>query len=49
MTVDKEFDAPDLRLFVFALFFIFGGITSMNDVIVPKLNDLPIVIAGSNT
>lgn len=33
-------DAPELRLFVFALFFIFGGITSLNDVIIPKLKDL---------
>ncbi len=33
-------DLPDLRLFVFALFFIFGGITSLNDVIIPKLKDL---------
>jgi MFS transporter, FHS family, L-fucose permease len=33
-------DAPDLRLFVFALFFIFGGITSLNDVIIPKLKGL---------
>jgi len=33
-------DAPDLRLFVFALFFIFGGITSLNDIIIPKLKDL---------
>jgi len=33
-------DAPDLRIFVFALFFIFGGITSLNDVIIPKLKDL---------
>jgi FHS family L-fucose permease-like MFS transporter len=33
-------DAPDLRYFVFALFFIFGGITSLNDVIIPKLKDL---------
>lgn len=32
--------APDLRIFVFALFFIFGGITSLNDVIIPKLKDL---------
>ena len=30
----------ELRLFVFALFFIFGGITSLNDVIIPKLKDL---------
>ena len=29
-----------LRIFVFALFFIFGGITSLNDVIIPKLKDL---------
>lgn len=33
-------DLPDLRVFVFALFFIFGGITSLNDVIIPKLKDL---------
>ena len=34
------YDAPDLRVFVFALFFIFGGITSLNDVIIPKLKEL---------
>lgn len=33
-------DAPDLRAFVFALFFIFGGITSLNDVVIPKLKGL---------
>ena len=33
-------DAPDLRLFVMALFFIFGGITSLNDVLIPKLKEL---------
>jgi MFS transporter, FHS family, L-fucose permease len=33
-------DAPELRLFVFALFFVFGGITSLNDVIIPKLKEL---------
>jgi len=33
-------DAPDLRLFVFALFFLFGGITSLNDVLIPKLKEL---------
>lgn len=27
-------------MFVFALFFIFGGITSLNDVIIPKLKEL---------
>lgn len=32
--------APDLQVFVFALFFIFGGITSLNDVIIPKLKEL---------
>jgi MFS transporter, FHS family, L-fucose permease len=32
--------APDLRIFVFALFFIFGGITSLNDVLIPKLKAL---------
>jgi FHS family L-fucose permease-like MFS transporter len=30
----------DLRWFVFALFFIFGGITSLNDVLIPKLKHL---------
>lgn len=30
----------DLRWFVFALFFIFGGITSLNDVLIPKLKSL---------
>src|SRR6202142_882249 len=30
----------DLRLFVFGLFFIFGGITSLNDVLIPKLKSL---------
>ncbi|WP_267380474.1 MULTISPECIES: sugar MFS transporter [unclassified Sphingomonas] len=34
------YDAPDLRVFVFALFFIFGGITSLNDVVIPKLKEL---------
>jgi FHS family L-fucose permease-like MFS transporter len=29
-----------LRPFVFALFFIFGGITSLNDVLIPKLKGL---------
>jgi FHS family L-fucose permease-like MFS transporter len=38
--VTQGIDAPDLRIFVFALFFIFGGITSLNDVIIPKLKDL---------
>ena len=33
-------EAPDLRIFVFVLFFVFGGITSLNDVIIPKLKDL---------
>lgn len=34
------YEAPDLQLFVFALFFTFGGITSLNDVIIPKLKEL---------
>jgi FHS family L-fucose permease-like MFS transporter len=34
------YDAPDLRVFVFALFFIFGGITSLNDIIIPKMKEL---------
>ncbi len=33
-------DAPDLRIFVFGLFFVFGGITSLNDIIIPKLREL---------
>jgi MFS transporter, FHS family, L-fucose permease len=33
-------DAPQLQLFVMLLFFIFGGITSLNDVIIPKLKEL---------
>lgn len=37
---DQGINAPDLQFFVFALFFIFGGITSLNDVIIPKLKDL---------
>lgn len=32
--------APGLQVFVFALFFIFGGLTSLNDVIIPKLKAL---------
>jgi FHS family L-fucose permease-like MFS transporter len=39
-TPDGGIDAPELRYFVFALFFIFGGITSLNDVILPKLKEL---------
>lgn len=38
-----ERDAADmqgLQVHVFALFFIFGGITSLNDVIIPKLKEL---------
>jgi FHS family L-fucose permease-like MFS transporter len=37
---DVTVDAPDLRWFVFGLFFIFGGITSLNDIIIPKLKSL---------
>ena len=33
-------NATALQIFVFALFFIFGGITSLNDVIIPKLKEL---------
>lgn len=33
-------DAPGLNYFVFGLFFIFGGVTSLNDVIIPKLKEL---------
>lgn len=33
-------NAPQLQMFVMALFFIFGGITSLNDVIIPKFKEL---------
>lgn len=33
-------DVRYLQWFVFGLFFIFGGITSLNDVLIPKLKDL---------
>jgi len=36
----QHVDAPGLQVFVMALFFIFGGITSLNDVIIPKLKEL---------
>jgi MFS transporter, FHS family, L-fucose permease len=38
--VGEGINAPGLQIFVFALFFIFGGITSLNDVIIPKLKEL---------
>jgi FHS family L-fucose permease-like MFS transporter len=37
---ESGLDAPDLRYFVMALFFIFGGITSLNDIVAPKLKEL---------
>lgn len=37
---NTQIDAPQLRIFVMALFFIFGGITSLNDIIIPKLKEL---------
>ncbi|WP_219893265.1 sugar MFS transporter [Aquisediminimonas profunda] len=36
----EQVDAPQLQLFVMGLFFTFGGITSLNDVIIPKLKEL---------
>ena len=39
-STDSHIDAPQLQLFVMGLFFIFGGITSLNDVIIPKLKEL---------
>ena len=36
----EHIHAPGLQGFVFALFLIFGGITSLNDVIIPKLKEL---------
>ena len=32
--------APDLRVYVIGLFFVFGGITSLNDIIIPDLKAL---------
>ncbi len=43
MPIEQEgthVNAPGLQPFVFALFFIFGGITSLNDIIIPKLKEL---------
>ena len=40
VVTNPHVDAPDLRVFVFALFFMFGGITSLNDVVIPKLKAL---------
>ena len=37
---DVGVDAPGLQAFIFALFFIFGGVTSLNDVLIPKLKAL---------
>jgi MFS transporter, FHS family, L-fucose permease len=37
---DPPSNATGLAPFVFALFFIFGGITSLNDVLIPKLKEL---------
>jgi MFS transporter, FHS family, L-fucose permease len=36
----QHINAPGLQGFVFALFFLFGGLTSLNDVIIPKLKAL---------
>lgn len=36
----QHINAPGLSLFVMALFFTFGGITSLNDVLIPKLKEL---------
>ena len=33
-------NAAQLQWYVFGLFFIFGGITSLNDVLIPKLKHL---------
>jgi MFS transporter, FHS family, L-fucose permease len=39
-TMNPHVDAPGLRGFVVALFFFFGGITSLNDILIPKLREL---------
>lgn len=36
----NQLDAAELRVLVMGLFFFFGGITSLNDVIIPKLKEL---------
>jgi fucose permease len=36
----------DLKAFVFALFFAFGGITSLNDILIPKLKSLFTLYCG---
>ena len=41
-------NSGQLRLFVIALFLIFGGITSLNDVIIPKLKEHGGYICGSD-
>jgi MFS transporter, FHS family, L-fucose permease len=38
--VNQQYDAPDLRAYLFGLFFVFGGITSLNDIIIPDLKAL---------
>jgi len=40
MSAAGNAEAAGLRRFVFALFFMFGGITSLNDVVIPKLKAL---------
>lgn len=40
LTEDTARGTTELRYFVYALFFIFGGITSLNDVLIPKLKEL---------
>ena len=37
---DPPANARSLQWYVFGLFFIFGGITSLNDVLIPKLKEL---------
>jgi FHS family L-fucose permease-like MFS transporter len=39
LTLDKS-NASRLRLFTYVLFFLFGGATSLNDVLIPKLKGL---------
>lgn len=34
------FEAPGLQAFIFGLFFVFGGVTSLNDIVLPKLKGL---------
>jgi FHS family L-fucose permease-like MFS transporter len=37
---ERQSNPESLQIFVFVLFFVFGGITSLNDILIPKLKEL---------